>query len=298
MPDILTSAQTNTDDAPYLPFSQRAGSQQPDASNITPAISGDGQPTVNVPSQPALVPAAPPAAPKAQNGKSKSLIASLVLFFLLTIPLSAYVVSQQQALTDQRSKAVYVTKASEFYVANLDKTSFSVVWKEDVPAKGCVSAKNTKTQKETRTCDEILSRFHLVTLTGLDPYFSYTVSGKGSGNVNLHPMFGNAVVSGLFDKSKPPSNMMRGTITESSGQPLKDMFVIISPVLTDRFYFPIASTTDQSGNYSVDLSLIDAQSPPPYELINVEVVNRQGQTLIEQKIPRPTGSEIPTVTVN
>ena len=344
MPDILSSAQTQTDDAPKqpaavppvappppmdppadipnttaplpvqipdheppaatdpapelnLPFSQHAQTEPAIPKNDVPLASQVHQPAIDLPTEPAPVPAAPPPVSVAKNGKPKSAIVSLVIFFLLTIPLSAYFVSQQRALTDQRSKAVYVTKPSEFYVANLDKTSFSVAWKEDVPAKGCVSAKNTKTQKETKACDDILSRFHLVTLTNLDPYVAYSLSGQGGGPLTLHPMFGGSIVSGLFDKSKPPTTMITGTINQSSGEPLKDAFVIVSPVLTDRFYFPIAATTNQNGDYNVDLSLIDAQSPPPYEHINVEVVNRQGQTLIEQKVPRPTGGAIPTVSV-
>ncbi|MEK7544154.1 MAG: hypothetical protein AAB557_04750 [Patescibacteria group bacterium] len=297
MADILDSAQAQINNA-----AQQVGGP-PDPANVDlgeldlPYSShahqnNNNQSTI---SNDSVVPTETPPMPKSPRPTGAAV--STLLFLFVTLPLSVYFISQQRALTDQRSKAAYVTKTSELYVANLNKTSFSVIWKEEIPAKGCAVAKNIKTQKETRACDDILSRMHLVTLTNLDPYYSYAVAGQGGGKIKLHPFFGNSIISGLFDKTKPPSRIVQGTINQANGQPLKDAFVIVSPFLTDRFYFPVASYTDQNGTYAIDTSLIDAQNPKPYELIIVEVVNRQGQTLIEQKIPSPSGNQIATITL-
>ncbi|OGG14938.1 hypothetical protein A2875_03175 [Candidatus Gottesmanbacteria bacterium RIFCSPHIGHO2_01_FULL_46_14] len=244
-------------------------------------------------------PPPPPSSPlpkKSRFSRMNIIVASL-LFLLLTIPLAVYFVSQQRQLADTRSKAAYVTSESKLYIANLDKTSLSVIWKEQADSKGCAMAKNTQTKKETKACDDTLSRMHLITLTNLDPYTPHELSAQGGQKISLHPFFGATVISGLFDERKPPSRFVEGTIVTSGGQPLKDVFVVISPLLTDRFYFPIASKTDQQGVYSVDVSLIDAQIPASSDGYLVEVVDRLGKTLTEQKVGSASADQIPTVTV-
>ena len=139
---------------------------------------------------------------------------------------------------------------------------------------------------------------HLIHFTNLSPYLTHEVSAMGNKKMSLHAFFGGSVLTGLFDKTKQASKPLEGSVLKADGKPLTNVFVIVTPLLTDRFYFPIAAAVDGQGKYQVDLSLIDAQSPPPYESLVVEVVDKSGNTLIEQKVVRPTDTQIPPVTVN
>lgn len=284
MPDILSSAKVpkllpvheETSDIPDLPF--RHGGTAPSAS---------------IPTEPL-----PP--PIVHRPSRRIGMLTSVLLLLVTLPLSVYFVSQQRQLADSRSKAAYVTSENKLYIANLDKTSFSVVWKESLPSKGCAMAINATTKKEIKKCDTSLSNMHLVTLTGLDPYLSHTVSAQGAQKVLLHPFFGDGVITGLFDETKPSSRLSKGTVTTKKGQPFQGGFVIVTPILTDRFYFPVADETDPKGEYTVDFSLIAAQNPGPFDAYLIEVVDRMGKTLVEEKVQvgSISASLIPTITVN
>lgn len=289
MPDILTSAQK---DPKFLPPHEEV----PDIPNL-PFRHGGTAPSPSLQDEPAP----PPIDPPTHRHHSRHIGVLTVVFLLfITLPLTAYFVSQQRQLTDTRSKAAYVTSENKLYIANLDKTSFSVVWKESLPSKGCATAINTKTKKESKQCDTSLSTMHLVTLTGLDPYLTHTVSAQGAQKVLLHPFFGDGVITGLFDETKPSSRLSKGTVTTQKGQPFQGGFVIVTPVLTNRFYFPVADETDPKGQYQIDLSLITAQNPGPFDAYLVEVVDRMGKTLVEEKVQvgSISASLIPTITVN
>lgn len=270
---------------PDLPFSQREAGQ---VEHTPPA---DTQPT----QVQTMTPTTQSPSPRRVNIGAT---VSMLIFLLVTVPLSVFFVSQKNQVAETRSEAAYVTSENNLYVANVDKTSFSVIWKEQFPAKGCAVAKNTKTKQETKVCDTILSRMHLIHLANLAPYTTHEVSALGNKKMSLHAFFGGSVITGLFDKTKPTSNITEGNILKTDGTPLPNVFVIVTPLLTDRFYFPVAAIVDGQGKYKVDLSLIDAQSPPPYDTLVVEVVDRSGNTLIEQKVTRPTDSQLPPVTVN
>lgn len=310
MPDILTSAQTQINNAATQPL-LKDEALLPKTVNVPDPIlekldlpfsshtkeSSDEQKTPITPSDPTK---SSPIPPPVKRRHYKPALVALLFFLLVTIPLGAYFVSQQKQLTDTRSKAAYVTSENKLYIANLDKTSFSVVWKESLPSKGCATAINTKTKKESKQCDTSLSTMHLVTLTGLDPYLTHTVSAQGAQKVLLHPFFGDGVITGLFDETKPSSRLSKGTVATQKGQPFQGGFVIVTPVLTNRFYFPVADETDPKGQYQIDLSLITAQNPGPFDAYLVEVVDRMGKTLVEEKIQvgSISASLIPTITVN
>lgn len=318
MADILSSAQT-----PSAPTDTSTPTDDPVAPQVPVAPESleenmllAGPPPLPIPDLPysqheqkeAVPPSVPPpqepqapiSMPKSSSPRRVNIGAtvSVLMLLLVTVPLSVFYVSQKNQVSDTRSEAAYVTSENNLYVANLDKISFSVIWKEQFPAKGCASAKNIKTQKETKVCDNILSRMHLIHLTNLAPYLTHEVSAQGNKKMSLHAFFGGSVLTGLFDKSKPAPKLVEGTILKTDGKPKTDVFVIITPLLTDRFYFPVAASVDGNGAYRVDLSLIDAQSPPPYETVVVEVVDKSGNTLIEQKVARPTDNQLPPVTIN
>lgn len=321
MADILTSAQTTTPPAnttapatdpvvplspampstpddnkpipeapplpvPDLPFSQRESGP---VENATPPATTPSEPEQTIVAQ------QPASSPRRMN---LGATLSVLMLLLVTLPLSVYFVSQNKQVADTRSEAAYVTSENNLYVANLDKTSFSVIWKEQFPAKGCAVVKNKKTGTEKKVCDDILSRMHLIHLTNLAPYLTHEVSALGNKKMSLHAFFGGSVLTGLFDKTRPAAKISEGNILKPDGNPMTNVFVIVTPLLTDRFYFPVAAAVDGQGKYTVDLSLIDAQSPPPYDTLVVEVVDRSGNTLIEQKVTRPTDSRLPPVTVN
>lgn len=270
---------------PDLPFSAH-GTQADIQSTTSEALQAE---TPSAPEAPS-----PPHQKKINVGKALSII--LLLF--VTLPLSVYLVSTKNEIADTRSEAAYVTSENNLYVANLDTESFSVIWKEQLPSKGCAVAINTKTKQETKVCDPMLSRMHLLHIPNLAPFTSHKVYALGNKKMSLHAFFGGSVLTGLFDKSRPAPAITEGKILKADGSPLTNVFVIITPFLTDRFYFPVAASVDGQGMYTVDLSLIDAQIPPPYEMLVVEVVDRSGNTLIEQKITRPADARLPPVTVN
>lgn len=287
-PDTLVSNNPPPDGPPLpvpdLPFSKHEQDEN------TPA------PVISPPSEPqAPIATSKPASPRRINIGAAL---SMIILLFVTLPVSVYFVSQKKQVADPRSEAAYVTSENNLYVANLDKTSFSVIWKEQFPAKGCAVVKNTKTGTETKACDNILSRMHLIHLTNLAPFLTHEVYATGNKKMSLHAFFGGSVLTGLFHKSKPASKITEGKILKTDGSPRANVFVIVTPFLTDRFYFPVAASVDGNGAYRVDLSLIDAQSPPPYETVVVEVVDKSGNTLIEQKVARPTDNQLPPVTIN
>ncbi|MDP1722854.1 MAG: hypothetical protein Q8L37_06640 [Candidatus Gottesmanbacteria bacterium] len=314
MADILLSAQTQSvstgtqtpgDDpvVPTIPDTLVSNNPPPDAPPLPvpdlPFSKHEQEVSVPLADSPSPEPQAPPL-PKTISPRriNSSAALSVLILLLVTVPLSVFFVSQKKQVADPRSQAAYVTSENNLYIANLDKTSFSVIWKEQFPAKGCAVAKNTKTGMEAKVCDNILSRMHLIHLTNLAPYLTHEVSALGNKKMSLHAFFGGSVLTGLFDKTKPGPKITEGKILKSDGNPMTDVFVIVTPLLTDRFYFPVAATVDGQGMYRVDLSLIDAQNPPPYETVVVEVVDKSGNTLIEQKVARPTENQLPPVTIN
>ncbi|MEK7141923.1 MAG: hypothetical protein AAB800_05295, partial [Patescibacteria group bacterium] len=187
MADILSSAQT-----PNAPTDTSTPTDDPVAPQVPAAPESleenmllAGPPPLPIPDLPysqhaqkeAVSPSVPPpqepqvpiSMPKSSSPRRVNIGAtvSVLMLLLVTVPLSVFYVSQKNQVSDTRSEAAYVTSENNLYVANLDKTSFSVIWKEQFPAKGCAVAKNKKTQKEIKVCDNILSRMHLIHFTNL-----------------------------------------------------------------------------------------------------------------------------------
>lgn len=225
-----------------------------------------------------------------------------LLFLLVTLPLTVFVVSQQQKLAEVRSKAAeatpapaaqmpapspkaitYTTQLNTIYVGNLDSQSFSVWWRTNAPDKGCVTVTNIKDGKQTKQCDEKLIRTHLIDIAGLKSYITHKVEvDSGGQKIDLSLFWKEGIITGLFDKQKVTAKLAFGKVLDSGEKPIVGATVFVSPNLSDRFYFPVMAKTDESGGYKIDLSLLESQQPENLTAYLMAVVDENGNDLGQQ----------------
>ncbi len=222
-----------------------------------------------------------------------------LLFLVVTLPLTVLVASQQKKLAEVRSKAAeptppavtqiptpspkpktYTTQSNMIYIGNLDSQSFSVWWRTNAPDKGCVTVTNVKDDKQTKQCDEKLTRTHLIDVTGLKSYITHKVEvDSGGQKIGLSPFWKEGIITGLFDKQKVAAKLAFGKVLGAGGKPIVGATVFVSPNLADRFYFPVMAKTDESGGYKIDLSLLESQQPENLTAYLMAVVDENGNDL-------------------
>ncbi|OGY17544.1 MAG: hypothetical protein A2784_01415 [Candidatus Chisholmbacteria bacterium RIFCSPHIGHO2_01_FULL_48_12] len=222
-----------------------------------------------------------------------------LLFLLVTLPLTVFVVAKQKQLAEVRSKAAeatpaptiqiptpsprpitYTTQPNMIYMGNLDSQSFSVWWRTNAPDKGCVTVTNVKDNKPIKQCDEKLTRTHLIDITGLKSYITHKVEVETDGQkIELSPFWGEGIITGLFDKQKTASNLAFGKIVSASGESIVGATVFAFPNLADRSYLPVMAKTDESGGYKIDLSLLESQQPENLTAYLISVVDENGNDL-------------------
>lgn len=290
-------------------------------------LSADGQTTPSPlpPPPPPVIslespPSPPPPAPqKKKSGRVVAVISTMLLLFL-TLALGVHYVSQKRQLAEVRSRAASETQSALnppslspapskdtvetnlLLPANITDRSFSVWWKTDALTVGCVTAVDAsdKTNAQTsKKCTKGESYTHLVNLTELKPNTAYQVTVEsGLEKIELSPFFGGKILTNPDDQ-KVGTMLTSGKIVYSDQTPVSGASVSVSPNFSDRFYFPAVTLTDDSGNFSLDVSVLDVQRPTELSAYLIRVLDKRGDELTQQVVNRRSpGEPLPTIVVN
>ncbi len=182
--------------------------------------------------------------------------------------------------------------------ANQSAYAFSVSWIYPRPAGGCVAAyagiKNMAVK-----CSKDRSRLHLIEVSGLNPETGYSVFiWNGLKVIRVQTPFYRQVstlsVRDALPKLPQPGY---GSVVDASGRPISGALVFVYRHVSDRFYFPAAAVTNESGNYSVDLSNLEQMNQPfTVGSYLIEAVDRTGKTT-KQIFDREFHSPFPPIKI-
>lgn len=205
-------------------------------------------------------------------------------------------------LTQQRQNLESEAKYTELaaIVANVTDESFSIWWTKPNKAEGCVTVSNVETgQQQTKECDTSKTNTHLITLTNLTPGTPYQVSIQhGQSPIFLSPFWGSAIWTRSALKTKPQPNIITGKVVSANQEPVANASVFIAPDLSDKLYLPVTVSTDESGNFFADVSILDYQSVPPFTDYFVEVTDRDGIKLLERTYSKQATATFLTINVS
>jgi|SRR3989338_2544428 len=183
-------------------------------------------------------------------------------------------------------------------IANITDSSMSVWWLQKQKARGCVTLTNTETQQKHNKCDEESSFTHLVNVTGLSPATGYQVEVKhGEMSIYLSPFWGRAIWTRVIG-SRKDAEVVKGRVLDQKGEPVVEAVVFVAPGISDRMYIPLAVTTNQRGEFSVDLAILKMQFVDISSSLFVEVTSKDGLKLVEKTTARSSATTLPDILVD
>lgn len=165
-------------------------------------------------------------------------------------------------------------------IANQSAHAFSVSWIYQRPATGCAAA-YAGIKDIVVKCSKSKLRLHFVEVSGLKPETRYSVfilNGLRVVRVQspLYRQVSTLAVQDAFPKLPRPGY---GSVVDDDGRPISEALVLVYRHVSDRFYFPAGAFTNESGNYSVDLSNLE-QTNQPFTVGSylIEVFDQTGKT--------------------
>lgn len=227
---------------------------------------------------------------------NKTLIFGILGVLLLVGAVFAGVrlVGQRQLLEQQAA----VREAKGPFLANTTESSFSVWWRGSTPQSACATITPVLGGQPIEMCDNQKTVAHLITFSDLPSATQYTLKVQhGDQTLTLDPFFGNGAWTRKATSTKQPISAF-GQVLNNKSKPVINASVFITPNKTDRFYMPVATLTDKSGNFNFNnLQLLDTFTAEPADSYILEVISQDGVNLVEQVITSNNLSPIPTITV-
>ena len=238
----------------------------------------------------------PTESPKPKNKINKKLVFGGTLVLLLLGGAIALAAQFGLFRGDIRQMARYTEVGVG--MANVTDNSISVWWLQKQKARGCVTLTNTETQQKHNKCDEESSFTHLVNVTGLSPATGYQVEVKhGETSVYLSPFWGRAIWTRVIG-SRKDAEVVKGRGLDQKGEPVVEAVVFVAPGISDRMYIPLAVTTNQRGEFSVDLAILKMQFVDISSSLFVEVTSKDGLKLVEKTTARSSATTLPDILVD
>lgn len=202
--------------------------------------------------------------------------------------------------------------------ASIGSRSLSLAWLTKRPTKGCVIAyssagvnvlierfqsyfrRNYKGRYVVKQCEEEKASAHLVNVSALHAETSYSlILTQGLRKYKVRSVLTDTAKTAEVVETMPELPLPAyGKVLDSSGNPASGVLVYVYSRLTDKPRFPVASVTNTSGNYAIDLSnLVDPKLSyrvSGYVIEAFSPIGEKGRGEFEQGMHSP----FPTITLS
>ena len=151
---------------------------------------------------------------------------------------------------------IYTSYTQEFKIfpANVGSQSFSVAWSSEKQRRGCVIAIPQKNIKNIKIlCQkEDKSNIHLLNFKNAIPDTIYKVFYINGLHIVI-PNISSVITAPISEEQPPLPNPAYGSVINIYGAKAKNALVLLT-AQTSSFQYPLVTTTNNSGNYTLDLN--------------------------------------------
>jgi len=169
---------------------------------------------------------------------------------------------------------VSIPKPEKIWSVNVEAQSAFVTWVTKKPRKGCVVAiKLEKPREVKKFCDKSKEIAHLLKLEGLQSETIYSLVHIDQLRITL-TNFKPIATKPIRERVPLMPEPAYGSVVNESGEPIANTVVYVFPV-TSEYFYPVATKTNDQGNYAVDLSEIIKKS----NKLNLWAISSKGELL-------------------